>query len=304
MAWIAAFFYAVMLCAFTRDLRQLTRPLAVAAIMLALTAPWWGTVIARHGSDVFLAAMSSGALGPSALAGLAALILSRRWFLPALVLGVVFFEDRNFHYPLDLAAPLLLGVLVVEVARRLKRAPGGGDGSAARLRAALLMVAGGGALVFVLAAWLAWNLQVVATSLPPRPDGEAESFRWLAGNTPAGSAVLVVTGAPAWAWDYTAEWLPALAQRRSPATVQGSEWLQGERGFQASTQRARALHACLPEGLACIEAWRNDSGLSFSHIYVDKSDPSRPLRQSLAASGDYALVFDGPGAEVYVHRSP
>jgi hypothetical protein len=304
MAWMTAFFYAVILFAYMRSLKDLARPAAVSLLALALTSPWWGLVIARHGLDAYLAALDSGALNPLGAAGLAAAFaLSRRWFLPALVLGVLFFEDRNFYYPLSISLSLLVGWCCIDMVLPVLRRSGQRDATPAlRWKRAALVSGSVGALVIVNLVWLVMSYGIAVGSLGRHPAGEAESFAWVAANTPADSRFLVLADSVGWAWDYTSEWFPALAGRRSVATVQGSEWLRGAGGFKSTNARDSALRRCAPEGTSCLEQWAQDWNAAFTHVYVYKSGWASSLRASLRASPEYALVFEGASAQIYARR--
>ena len=132
---------------------------------------------------------------------------------------------------------------------------------------------------------------------------ERDAMRWVAANTPLSSRFLVVPE-EGWAADKAAEWFPALARRPSVATVQGREWLP-DRSFA----RYSALHdyalRCGGEDVRCLDRWTDSSGTSFSHVFIPKSPDGaccRQLSSALRADPRYALVFDGPGAEIFLRR--
>jgi len=66
--------------------------------------------------------------------------------------------------------------------------------------------------------------------------------------------VLVLSGT-AWFIDSASEWLPVLAERRSSATVQGTEWL-GSGAFQTQLDRYLWVQSCAAEGRDdCVSEW-------------------------------------------------
>ena len=63
------------------------------------------------------------------------------------------------------------------------------------------------------------------------------------GNTPEDAVLAVVTGGDYWEVDAVSEWFPAIADRRSAATVQGHEWLGGAGGRLSKTRIRVCRHA-------------------------------------------------------------
>ena len=103
-----------------------------------------------------------------------------------------------------------------------------------------------------------------------------------------------------WGFDDVGEWLPAIAERHSIGTVQGSEWLGGE-GFQTQLQRHGAIRSCAGATAECY-AGVDPTAL----IYVPKGqlnglfspdDCCPALRATLEDAG-YSIVYDGPGATI------
>lgn len=152
---------------------------------------------------------------------------------------------------------------------------------------------------------------------------ERAAMRWVAENTPASSRFLIVTGQGwellnVWAWrvgsgwqdDRVSEWFPVLARRASVATVQGSEWLpNGE--FDRRSVAYSDAQRCSNWNTSCLDAWSKETGITFTHLYIPKSpfvhiNPDyqccRHLLVGLAEDTRYALVYDGPGAAIYMRR--
>ena len=79
----------------------------------------------------------------------------------------------------------------------------------------------------------------VLTALGP---SDRAAMQWMAAHTDSSARVLVLTNSP-WQIDKVSEWFPVLAQRRSVATVQGSEWLP-HRAFDTFIARQPRVAAC------------------------------------------------------------
>ena len=76
-----------------------------------------------------------------------------------------------------------------------------------------------------------------------------DAMAWLAANTDDEASVLVPV-AGVWGDDEMSEWLPALAERQSIGTVQGSEWL-GVDGFESQLALHNAIRDCAGSTVEC-----------------------------------------------------
>jgi hypothetical protein len=143
---------------------------------------------------------------------------------------------------------------------------------------------------------------------------ERDAMTWVGHNTDPDASVLVVTGGQ-WATDQESEWFPVLAERLSPSTVQGTEWLP-DGAFDLAIERYLALQSCSIEGSVCLSDWSEEYGVSFSHVFVSKTpfnenelktkilaDCCTALVDSLRASRAYTTVFENDDVVVF-ERSP
>ena len=112
-----------------------------------------------------------------------------------------------------------------------------------------------------------------------------------------------------WQADKTSEWFPALTGRTSVATVQGAEWLPGGR-FKEARQNWKSLKNCQSAVSSCLDQWSKTTRIQFTHVYVpqppslteDSGLCCRLLIQSLKTDPRYDIMYDGPGAVVFVRR--
>jgi hypothetical protein len=137
---------------------------------------------------------------------------------------------------------------------------------------------------------------------------ERSAMAWVASQTPAGAQVLVISGEE-WSFDRSAEWFPTLTDRRSVATVQGTEWLP--RGaYNASNTDASALRKCAFLSPDCLATWQDETHRTFDYVYITKAEPRQGLlfegqdccaglRTGLRRDASYAVVYDGPGATIF-----
>jgi hypothetical protein len=62
---------------------------------------------------------------------------------------------------------------------------------------------------------------------------------------------------------------------------------------------------CGGADVRCLDQWNDSAGMAFSHVFIPKAPNGaccRRLSASLRADPRYALVFDGPGAEIFARR--
>ena len=134
---------------------------------------------------------------------------------------------------------------------------------------------------------------------------EREALKWVAAETSPDARFLIVAGTP-WEIDRNSEWLPALTDRKSVATVQGFEWRPvGE--FAEKKREYIELQGCAGWISGCLRDWAQRTGERFTHVYIPKS-PDRPccqlLRYSLDRDRRYRLIHDGAGAAIFELRPP
>ncbi|HET7602507.1 MAG TPA: hypothetical protein VFK36_05775, partial [Gemmatimonadales bacterium] len=129
---------------------------------------------------------------------------------------------------------------------------------------------------------------------------------WASANIPPTAETAVVTGLT-WERDFTAEWFPVLASRVSAATVQGSEWT-GRDAFIRRLASYRQLQRCAKLTANCLTNWTEGWLAGQPYVFVPKGQLAGPissadccpaLRETLAASPDYRVVYDGPGATIF-----
>jgi len=321
MAWFAAWAIFSLAVLKVRTTRQLALTAATALLALALSSPWWATVLWRHGFAPFEAALLGSksvwpwhvgllrlVLAPTdepflpilafvAMAG-CVICVRRRAIWPSLSTVVIFLTSKRgaVHtatVPLSVAA----GFAVVESARVLSRRSG------PRVTA----------LVLTCMAAIASTGHIVANQglLRSVSAEERSLMQSLRSALPAGARVLVLS-TDDWSVDRSSEWFPVLADRRSIATPQGTEWLPNG-AFPRAVASHGALRACVYLcDVQCLLNWMGDQTDSADYVYVPRHSgtalPSYlPPDTATCAGIDSALqrepfvrlVIDEPGGRVY-----
>jgi hypothetical protein len=305
---------------FGRTWKKTLLAAAVAAGTLALTAPWWGTVLSRHGLTPFLSALNTGAYqglpftalyqeflaplslfsvaGVLRLGGIVWCIIKKQYFLVAWVLLPYFVEPRSSGGIAAYPAAMLMALCLVEalpelvqrISKALKRETAARDFTqTAWLNAVLLVLMFG----FFIASAL-HDFSLANTTLkPPEPMALMD---WARHNTPQDSQFVILTGFTGVQTDPIQEWFPALTGRRVQTASQGLEWKLGP-AFFTRIDGLIALQKCTDA--TCVETWSAESGLGYTHLVVETSAQTRGLVDSLNADTGYSLVYRNATYLVY-----
>jgi hypothetical protein len=318
-----------------RAVLDLVLVLAGAAVV---AAPWWLVDLLRFGAAPLLSAAGAGSqLGPIAGAfrlltfdfaeepflpwitalgavGLAWCLARRRFLLPVWLVAILLVDataaPTDATIPLALLAALGLVEVVLPALASVASSVADTSGGLALLasrpaRLALVVVTG---LAFLGAIYRPLDVPSTDHTLPV---DVRSSMAWVAAHTPADATFAVVTGRD-WYADEVSEWFPALAGRRSVATVQGYEWL-GSSGWWRQQDLNADLQACSTAADACFAAWMQQYGVTPMYVYLPEGRVGGPLsaqdccgglRQTLAESADYTVAYDGPGASIFERRTP
>jgi hypothetical protein len=301
---------ALLWIAYGRHRHGILASLVVAALTLALTAPWWGVVVAEHGLAPFRAAQASGGsvlsgsaarwvvrlalakltlgitgepLFPlvlvSGLLGALIEITRRRWVLPVWWLLIVLAELRAPGTYSAIPIAMLAGVAVTEALAPLLRRWREND---AALRPPSFTLAGVNVSrwsAVVLAGMVAYSTFAALLRTPSIPselsflaslDGGDRAAMRWVATSTPEPSRVLVITGATWSNDRVAEWFPVLAQRHSVATVQGSEWLPGGE-FTRRLEAYEALSNCASRDVACVEQWAASTGKPFTHLYVTRT---------------------------------
>jgi hypothetical protein len=292
------------------------RDVAIAgAVAVALTLPWLLPLMSAHGVDALVS--PANRLQPvTGLIRLGNLRFSGAPFMDVFaVAGAAGVLVATLRGPRRVALLLVLTYLVGAGAGEfLAAAPWAlacGIGVAALMQVALPLVGTparravmGAAAAVVLFLALIGSLGAAAdgsSKLHALSADHLDAMRWLAANTDDDARVLVPT-AGVWGDDEVSEWLPALGERHSIGTVQGSEWL-GAAGFGTQLSTHNAIRDCDRSTIACYAAIDPEATL-----FIPKGQLGGPfspgdccpaLRDTAQQAG-YVVIYDGPGATIVV----
>jgi hypothetical protein len=309
------------------DWRLAARRLVISAVIAAgVLSIWLLPVVLVHGVDPILSASQSGATGPGGLfilfslrwGGLlvfdvitvtaligAAMAVRRREFMLPLWIAVIWIVDARAGYTYaTVPLAMLAGYGLSNVASSWLPEAGTSPLDHVRKHPGASAVA-----VAVIAGLVLANYFSGLQSTSPLHGLSADqrsAITWAGENTGDEAVFAVVTGGPSWENDAVSEWFPALTDRRSAATVQGSEWL-GPATWSAQQDAYTSLQACGRDVLPCVVAWSDRLDMAVTHVFVPKGrlhGPTTPddccpaVRHSVELVAGARVVYDGPGATV------
>jgi hypothetical protein len=305
-----------------RSVRTLLWSVGVALGVVALSAPWWGRVLAEHGLAPFQSAMQSSDDGTFHLAklltlqfgsgaffnltialgamGLLALLAEKKFFLPVWLVLPFFVDPRSARgvalIPMSLMAAYGFDTVLAPSLLSLRKR----EGSWLADRFATLSMLGIAFYLFFSSAVFGLGLAENSLSAADR-----ETITWVDKNIPAGSDFLLLTGEQYSMNDPFQEWFPALTEQRSLTTLQGKEWTLADNFFPFYGELV-ALQHC--SDVKCVEAWGERTELEHQYLLVKKlpEGSSSPLRGSLTLllesvrnSRGYKIIYDTSNAIVF-----
>jgi hypothetical protein len=269
-----------------RSRKSFVDSVGVAILTLIVSSPWWITIMHYHGLAPLLSAMQTGQkssavlnllsfnfteesfatlLAILALIGVGYCLVRKNYLLPLWLVLPFLVEGRSAILPAAIPLAMLAAIGFVDVV--LKSLIPNFEGSAerpesvSRVEFGVLVYM----LLFLLFSTYLYGLQLSGSSLS-RADREA--MAWIRVNTPADARFLVLTGTNTITCDLTLEWFPALAERRSLYTVQGTEWTKGD-DFAPYVRSTYAVQDCLRKSdVSCLDSTVDRAEYDF--IYISK----------------------------------
>jgi len=296
---------AVLWLFFGRDKRGVKNALYAALGVAALIAPFFATVLSRHGFAPYQNAMNSslhnfsawlslfgGAFADEkfialisalALLGLALTLLRGEVFLAVWLILPAVLDPRGAASVSIIAWALLAALSFDEVIL-----PGLGINAMQEnvaLRSPRFRFIFIGLVLYAFVGLAASGQAYLKLSVNK---DERAAMQWTAENLPARSRFLIVSGNSLAFSDAVSEWFPALTPHMSLLTPQGAEWLN-DKPFAERLRAYDELQACLNKSADCLNAQTAD--------YVWVKNPS-PLAASLQAEGA-RLVYQNDSVFIF-----
>ena len=303
----------------SRSLKSALQGGLVALSVLILAGPWYGLVISRHGFETLLSALQTGGqtiwsvlrlinidiiteepyldlLGVLGILGLIVLIIKKQYFIPAMLVAMYLVQPRSAHTVGNIPLAIAAGIFVVEV---LLPAISKLDETNAS-RAVKIFLA-----IFIPYLLINSTYQAFMLSQNHVSNGEQTAMQWVKEYTPADSQFLVLTGEPEAMCESSAEWFPALAERTSLSTLQGREWLLGNKFGEFIGHRA-GIQGCIDEGLECLNRESIYFGTDYDYIYVSIKTPTnncKPIETSNRTTRGLVIALEDSSEYSTAYRS-
>jgi hypothetical protein len=292
-----------------------------------LISPWLVTVLHTHGVEPFLkAAQTNGSQlllwtkvftfdftqeplpGFVAVLGLVGLFISisqKKYLLPLWVIIPFFVNPRSSAraaiLPLAMLAALALLDVILPAIGSYEAKVTGKTGNKTGILLSVYI------LLSMLGGMYTLGLNMAANRLS---EADQQAFVWVQQNTTPDVKFVIITGEFQLLRDPLQEWFPALTGRTSQTTLQGREWVWGDKFIQ-SIVTFDGLQRCISQDAQCIEAETQKLEIPFEYLYIKKptvmqcSDGEicryngKTLVEELRKSPAYKLIYENDSAAIF-----
>jgi len=275
----------------SRSIKGTLEGIIIALGVLIVSAPWYGTVINRHGLEPFLSISQTGAhslgaifkiidiailteepylgiLGALGILGIASLVARKDYFIPLMLPVIYLSQPRSAHVTGNIPLALAAGFFFVEILLpQLEKI----QPATKKLTAFLIVIS-----IYLFSNSLHYAIDLSMRHISGQ---ERIAMHWVEQNTRVESIFLVMTGNQNAFCDPINEWFPALTQRKSLTTIQGSEWLLGK-NFGSNVTQVQSLQGCIDEGMECFKRETSQFGRSFDYVYISIAPSTNNCRLS------------------------
>lgn len=258
----------------------------VGMVAFLITSPWWITILHYHGIEPLIHAAQTGQKSAAVLnllffdfteepyakliavlglIGVANRLIRRDYLLPLWIAIPFLVEGRSAILPAAIPLAMLAAVGLVDVVLK-GLLPDFGKETEHPERVSGIEF---GILIYVLF-YLVFSTYQFGSQLSRSSVSLADqdAMNWIRENTSDGSRFLVLTGTNSISCDVVLEWFPALSDRQSLFTVQGTEWTKGA-DFIPYVRSTYAVQQCLSDGeVSCLDSVVERSEYDF--VYVSK----------------------------------
>jgi hypothetical protein len=129
-------------------------------------------------------------------------------------------------------------------------------------------------------------------------DEERKAIQWVMSNTEPSDRFLILDEQGNPLLSPFTEWFPALAERRNIATIQGTEWLEGDKHYNEQYSIVTSLHKCLHENTECLEKLQSNMAGEYEFIIIS-SETAVPLLHSLENNLEFKTVYSSPIVRIF-----
>jgi len=303
-----------------RDRQGVINTVIVLIGILLLTSPWWITVLRYHGIDAFILAGQvthsrwlfwtilfalsftgeyTTVIAVFALIGFFIQLAKNNYFFPVWALLCLIVDPRG-GIPASVIPFTFLAVSTIAdgIAPQLINLKNGDqhqDSWTGSLNTKIGRLFFGFFIILFL-----YNAYSVSNTLSYQVLGkeEVEAINWVKSNTDVTDHFLILDEQNNPLLSPFTEWFPALAERRSIATIQGTEWLNGDDNYNKQYSIITSFHECLYKNVKCLYELNDKIPDKFNFVIVSSKNPI-PLVNSLDNHRDFKLSYSSPAIKIY-----
>jgi hypothetical protein len=311
--------------------------IALGAVVLITTSPWWITVLIRHGLAPFTAASKTSEWAPLtfesigesiliifddelgmplsslAIIGWLLSVARKDWFLPVWLNAIFLTTPR--HGPTAAAMPLailasvglaqFLIPILVQAAASIKSMFNAVQivlplttSSNTFFQRLLTNHVVVSCVIAVICILLMTQINYTKhTPLIALTGGERSAMAWLKNNTPSEAEFILLTESISWQDDRVAEWFPVLSDRKSLTTAQGLEWLSGN-AFRSKVESIKELKHNQASGGNRLARYVESHYDYFQYVAVFIPHINASYGKFIE-SGQYRIVYDNDSVLVF-----
>lgn len=293
-----------------RTIKGAIRASIVALGTVAISSPWWATILSIHGAAPFhavLTAASGNSIDPIlrifalikfeftdepfmqlisviGLLGLFILLARRKPALPIWFILIALLEPRGGGLYMMLPLAMFAGATFDQAISPILKPQDENSKAWAWNSFIGFFLLYGLINASITASDINRNLTLTSDDL--------HALAWVKENTPPESQFILITGGLPLN-DTTTEWFPVIAERISLATLFGYEWVD-DGNFNARVQEYEKLQACASREISCLNEWTQ--GKDFSHLFIRRNPKSSNtpsiLVEQLKSSPQYQVIYE------------
>ncbi|NMB55681.1 MAG: hypothetical protein GYA15_13380 [Leptolinea sp.] len=306
---------------------------------LIFTSPYWISVSMNHGWSPFISAFTAGEfdffktfarlvimvfteeiliqfINSLAIIGLLYCLFSRKYLIVFWLILIGFLNPRSANrsliFPVILLASIALDELICPALDRLWKSQNQPSGeitgpdakrkSNPSLYSQIFMMFCIG-FPFFLGFLNTLGVHPVLSMLPKQ---ELESMEWIKNNTATDATFVVLNPSIEWHMDKMGEWFPALTQRKSLTTIQGTEWLPNST-FENDKLIYDDFKKCADIGESCLSEWSAKNEMHFNYLVVSRCVNTADsldaglnyFNQTVHNSGKYDVVYENEAVTIF-----
>lgn len=308
---------------------------ALGAVVLLITSPWWITILIRHGFDPFRAASKTSEWEPLTsekivsllkifddglglpLSGLAVIgwllsVARKDWFLPVWFIAIFLTTPRHGATPAAMPLAILASVglaqvlmpILIQASVFTKNKFNAVQVIWSKLssnnkffqRLITNYVLVSCVIAVILLLLMTKINYTKQTPLVALTKSERSAMAWLKDNTPSEAEFIVLTTSPSWQDDRVAEWFPVLSDRKSLTTAQGLEWVPGD-VFRFKVESINELKRNQASGENGLAKYVESHYASFQYVAV--FIPQQNPNYGKFLESGYRVVYDNDSVLIF-----